>query len=131
MKHRIVRLLLTDLTALRWLLGWLGIMFAGGLLLADNHSGAYNLMLQIAPSALWAAAFVFYGCERLYSCLTDNPKYSDIIGTFVGFWLWCYTFFSFTSNPIRHFGSADIMILVIVACEVWIAASAISENWSK
>ena len=131
MRQRLARILLSDLTSLRWLLGWLAIVFALGLLFANSHVGAYNVMLDLAPPVAWSVMFALYGFTRLYSCCTDNPRYSVILGAFLGFWLWCYTFVSFTSNTIRSIGSADIMVLVVVVCEVWVAASAISEYRTK
>lgn len=129
--HSLINVLLSDLTALKWLLGWLGIIFAFGLVFANSHPGAYDLMLSVADQKAWAAAFFAYGILKLRSSMANSSMYSSLSSAFLGFWLWCYTLVSFTSNPVRPIGSADIMIIVVVICEVWIAASAVSEWWSE
>lgn len=131
LRGKLIDVLLSDLTAISWLLGWIGIIFGFGLLFANTGPGAYHLMLSIAPSSAWATAFVVYGMLKFHGCLIDKAGFGAIISSFTGLWLWCYTFASFASNPLRAIGAADMTVIAIVLCEVWIAAQAISDRRVK
>lgn len=124
-KTRIINVIISDLTPLRFVLGVLGLSFAIGLLFANSISGAYDKMIHIYSIWNWALAFGVYSFLRIFSCLAKKPEPSAILGSILGMWLWCYTLISFASNTIRPFGSADVMLVTVILCEVWIFSQSI------
>lgn len=130
-RAKLIEVLLSDLTAISWLLGWIGIIFGFGFLFANTGPGAYHLMLSIAPANAWAIGFLVYGLLKFHACLVNKAGLPAILSSFSGLWLWCYTFASFASNPLRSIGAADMTVITIIICEVWIAAHAISDRRVK
>ena len=125
MRKKLVKLFIADLTPLRFVLGILALSFSIGLLFANNLAGAYDKMINVSSIWNWAAAFGIYSVARIYSCLAKKPEPSAILGSILGLWLWCYTIISFASNTVRPFGSADVMIVTVILCEIWIFSESI------
>jgi len=125
MRKKLVKLFIADLTPLRFVLGILALSFSMGLIFANNLAGAYDKMSNVASIWNWAIAFAIYALARIYSCLAKKPEPSAILGSILGLWLWCYTDLSFASNTVRTVGSADVMIITIILCEIWIFSESI------
>lgn len=126
MTHNIKQLLLSDTAVLRWLLGVSAFAFAFGWWFADSTGGAYDSMLRHAPAWAWGAAFFTYGCSKFVLRYTRPPKAVIYAVVILGVYLWLFTVLSFADNPHRKMGSADVMLVVMVLCEIWVGAAALS-----
>lgn len=127
MKHPavegVISLLLADTRPLRLLIGLCAVVFAVGLAAAKQTSGAYLLMMDHAPLALWAVGFGVYGLVRLITAVRHLPGYVTHPVMIIGLFLWVFTLVSFANNPNRAMAAADWMLVVLILIEVWIAAS--------
>lgn len=128
MKNGAVSLLLADTRPMRLLIGLCALVFAIGLATTQQTSGAYLLMREHAPLALWSVGFGVYGCVRLVSSVRRLPGYVTHPVMFIGLFLWVFTLVSFAHNPNRAMAAADWMLVVLVLIEVWIAASICAEE---
>lgn len=128
MKDRIISLLLADTRQLRFIAGYASLVFAVGLAFATQHSGAYNMMREYAPLALWGVWFGVYGWLRVISAVRPLSTFLESVAILLGITLWVFTLVSFAQNPDRKFGVGDMMLSTLVLIEVLIAAASMSNR---
>ena len=128
MKQGIISLVLADTRPLRLVIGVCAVVFAAGLAIVSQTSGAYLLMKSYAPLPLWAVGFGVYGCVRLVTSVKHLPGYVTHSTMFLGLFLWVFTLVSFANNPNRAMAAADWMLFVLILIEVWISASICVED---
>ena len=125
MRRRLVDVFLADVTAIRLTVGVCALLFSFGLIFANPYNGAYDRMLEQAPSWAWGLAFFFYGCAK-FMIVAEWPRPINRIGALIivvaGSYLWLFTIMSFADNPNRPMGAADVMIIYLVIAEVWVGA---------
>jgi hypothetical protein len=129
----IKRVFISNLIPLRWTLGWFAILFSVGLLVANVHSGEYDQLLARAPAEVWAAIAMLYAVLRLHSVfiLTKTTQVLSIIAGFIGIALWGSLFTSVFMNTDHSIGAAPIILVGIILSEVWVCASALSDNGAE
>ena len=128
MNKTVRHILEADATLLRVLLASAAFILAMGLLFADTLSGPYRQLLHKAPAQVWAAVFLLYACLKIVLIEYPAPRYIVYGAVFLGAYLWLAVFISFLNNPERATGAADMMILVLVLCEVWVGATTLSKG---
>ena len=129
MMHKtFIHILESDAILLRVLLAAGAFAFAMGLFFADTLSGPYRQMMHYAPAWVWGCVFMVYAFVKLLLAEYHVPNCVVYITTTLGSTLWCAVFMSFANNPERDIGAADMMMLVCVLCEVWVAATTISKG---
>ncbi len=131
MTKPIVHALLADVSAVRICLGVVALLFSFGLMFADVHGGAYNHMLAHAPSGIWAIAFAIYGSVKLYLAAYGTHRITKVHAfmlIFIGVYLWLFTFMSFSNNPNRPMGAADMMLLFMLIAEIWVGANTLADT---
>jgi hypothetical protein len=118
----------SDAILLRVLLAAGAFTFAMGLFFADTLSGPYRQMMHYAPAWVWGCIFLAYAFVKLALAEYPVPAFVVYVVTTLGSSLWFAVFLSFANNPERQVGAADMMMLVCVLCEVWVAATAIAKG---
>jgi hypothetical protein len=128
MSHNIARILWADSTVLRLILGGCALLFAFGLWFADSTGGAYNSMLRHAPASIWGSAFFIYGVSKFVLAFRPVSPYVVYCVVMLGVYLWLFTSLSFSDNPMRRMGSADVIIYLLVLCEIWVGAGTLARS---
>lgn len=128
MRKTFIHILESDAILLRVLLAAGAFAFAMGLFFADTLSGPYRQMLHYAPAWVWGLVFIAYAFVKLYLAEVTVPSFVVYVVTTLGSTLWFAVFLSFANNPERALGAADMMMLVCVLCEVWVAATTIAKG---
>jgi hypothetical protein len=129
MKQSIKSIILTDVTALRTMLGICALLFSFGFLFGDSGGGAYNDMLKYLPAWGWGIVFGGYGYIKLLIAAGHRPSRPiQWVVVIFGSALWLLTFHSFMENPNRPAGSADFILLALLFLEMWVGAAALSER---
>jgi hypothetical protein len=131
MRKTFVHILESDAILLRVLLAAGAFAFAMGLFFADTLSGQYRQMLHYAPAWVWGFVFIGYAVVKLFLAEYKVPSFVVYVVAILGSTLWFAVFLSFANNPERALGAADLMMLVCVLCEVWVAAATIAKGRSN
>lgn len=115
--------LLSDLSALKLLLGVIATTLGTGFIVADAKGGAYDYLLGLAPVAFWSSVFIGYGVVRAVSSTDDCSIFTNALISVLGIMLWVVTLSSFLQNHVRPVGSADLSTVTLALCEFWIAVN--------
>lgn len=126
----LVRIFIANLLALRWALAWMGVWFGIGLLFLSLPSNEYETLITSHSIWLWIGATFIYSAIRFYTCFVfDNvARGISLLGSVVGLTLFGNVFLSFINNTAHGVAPDDLMILVILAAEVWVCASTIADD---
>lgn len=128
---RLTSILVCDLTAVKWLMGWASILSGVGFLFLSTELPAYNTLRILEPMWLWGLAFLTFGFFRLKSCLVRRPAYRKIIGPVIGMYLWSYLLVSiiiFDKTPLE---ATELLLVLPLLCELWIFTQAIAKHNTK
>jgi len=126
----LVKIFISNLLALRWALAWMGMWFGIGLMFLNLPSAEYASLITHHSRWVWTAATFVYSAIRFYTCFVfDKIALGlSLVGSVVGLTLWGNVFLSFMNNTEHRVSPHDLMVLVILAAEVWVCASTIADD---
>jgi hypothetical protein len=124
----LVRIFIANLLALRWALAWMGAWFGIGLLFLGSQE--YPTLITKHSIWLWTITTFIYAAIRFYTCFVFDKvaRGLSLLGSVIGFNLFGNVFLSFINNTAHGVAPDDLMILVILASEVWVCASTIADD---
>lgn len=129
MKQSFTRILLSDVTSLRIIIGICAILLSIGLIFGDSSYGAYDLMFRYMPLCGWITTFLVYGILKIIIATHNTmPKLFLWFMVLFGCDLWLFTTISFITNHNSKLGSEDFLILFLFLSELWVGASAIAHR---
>ncbi len=120
--QRLGRVLLADLTALRWTLAWVALALSAGMLFTAATTENYAAIHWFSDRMAWGLMFGAYGVAHVLACLYSLPKWVAYAAGVFGLWLWVYLFLSFVWFDPTPVQATEIMLAVPVAIEVWLLA---------
>ena len=118
--RRVIRVLTSDLTPLRWILGWMAIVLSIGFLTASTENANYEFINTIYSRTVWIIAFFGYGCMLLGTSLYNIAYHIRSIVSVIGIFLWSYIFLSFTFYDPTPTYATEWMLLLPVLVECWL-----------
>lgn len=124
---RVKKIILSDLTPLRLIMGILGLVMSFALLMADSTTADYDIMHKILFSQGWAIAFFVYGVLKIWNCLNPNRINFRIFNSVFGIWLWTFVSLSILMSDQKPISSTDWLLVVPILSEIWLLA----ENFTK
>ncbi len=129
---RLGGVLLTDMRATRWTLGWVALVLSAGLFATSTTTANYAAMNGLQDRAAWGAMFMLYGLHHVAASLYRIPAWLSYPAELFGLWLWAYLFLSFVVFDPTPVQATEIMLAVPLVSEVWILAEDIyrRKNWS-
>lgn len=119
---RIVRLLTSDLSVIRWCIGWLALLLSAGFMLSESQNTNYEFLNSHASKMMWATLFALHGFLLLFLSLWHMPTFVTRTVSIVGLFLWTYVFLSFTFYDPTPINSTEWMLLLPMMIEMWMMA---------
>lgn len=120
--RRVIRVLTSDLTELRWILGWLGVLLSVGFLTASTDNPNYAFINTINVKMMWVTMFFAYGCMTVGTSLYNIAYQFRSLLSVVGIFLWSYVFLSFTFYDPTPIYATEWMLMLPVLVECWLLA---------
>lgn len=122
---RIIGVLFSDLSALRWILGWVSLILSAGFFFSgtDNHN--YDLINIMAVKNVWGVLYFLHGMSMLYTALYKDCRFFVKCSfSVIGIWLWLYVFLSFTFYDPTPVKATEWLLFLPVMIEVWLLSEA-------
>ncbi len=119
---RLIRVLTSDLTPLRWVLGWLGVLLSIGFLTASTDNSNYEFINTLYSRLIWFMMFFTYGAMLIGTSMYNIAYHIRSILSVVGIFLWSYVFLSFTFYDKTPIYATEWMLLIPVIVECWLLA---------
>jgi hypothetical protein len=108
----------------------MGVWFGIGLLFLVLPSSEYETMITNHSIWVWTITTFIYAAIRFYTCFVFDKvaRGLSLLGSVIGFNLFGNVFLSFINNTAHGVAPDDLMILIILASEVWVCASTIADD---
>lgn len=118
--NRVARLLTSDLSVLRWTLGWLSLLLSAGFFASESQNTNYEFLNDSASKAMWATLFAVHGVSLLWLAVIDCTTWLTRTSAGFGLFLWSYVFLSFTIYDPTPINSTEWMLLLPMLIEMWL-----------
>jgi len=116
---RFLKVLTSDLSALRFTLGVVGLILGFGFFVSSTAGENYDAINQAAAQSIWGAVFFLYGAMSVYSSMYRIEFWTKgLLGIFA-IWLWSYIFFSFVVFDVTPARPTEWVLLVLPLSELW------------
>ena len=118
LKQRLLKVTFSDLTAVRWTMGWVSLFLSLGFILATTSNENYNLV-NVVDNQIWAAIFLVHGLSLMITALYTMNYYCSKFINLIGIWIWSYVFLSFTVYDTTPLAATEWLLLMPILMEVW------------
>jgi hypothetical protein len=119
--QRILGVVYSDLSPMRWIMGWISLVLAAGFFFSDTDNHNYDLINIMAQKNVWGFLYTIHGISMLYTALYPRcDYYLKSMFSIIGIWLWSYVFLSFTFYDPTPVKATEWMLFLPVMVEVWL-----------
>ena len=106
-------------------LAFTGLLLSLGFLIGAGNNDNYALIYSFAGPIYWSVLFFGYGLSKLYSIWYKTSQTFRLVNAADGLWAWNYIFLSFAVFDKTPMAPTELLLLVPVVADMWIAMSAI------
>lgn len=117
--NRLVKVLTSDLTPIRWVLGWLSILLSVGFLTASTDNPNYEFINTIPSKLTWVSMYFIHGVLLIITSMYAVPYYGRSLIHVFGLFLWSYVFLSFTFYDRTPIYATEWMLMIPIIVECW------------
>lgn len=126
--QRVSNILLSDLTPIRFILGFIAAVLSFGFFFSSASNDNYAFLVQVFSVGMWGLTFLVYGISNIASTLFYwSFKTKSVIST-IGIFLWSYIFLSFVVFDPTPIYSTEWMLLFPIILEVWLLAETLHKK---
>jgi hypothetical protein len=123
--QRVLGVLFSDLSPMRWIMGWIALVLSAGFFLTSTDNHNYDLINLMANRHIWGILFCVLAIIHLYSSLYPKCSfYIKALFNVLGIWLWSYVFLSFTFYDPTPIKATEWMLGLPILVEVWLLSEA-------
>ncbi len=125
---KLLNVLSSDLTLIRFLMGVLAFILALGFFGSNTDNNNYQQLNNFADKRIWGLAFVAHAISLMLVVFNNFPITFRRGLHLIGIWLWTYVFLSFTLYDSTPIASTEWMLLMPVILEFWLLTEDIFEK---
>ena len=122
---RLKRLFLGEVSSMAFCVGAISLLLALGFFSANSQTENYELINNHGSQILWGIIFLIYSVGRLASSLYRFQYSVRFFICFIGLTLWTLLLLSFTVYDPTPMRPTEVMLVLPVLCEFWLALSAV------